>query len=128
MWQHHSQTRSHLSNWPYTLKLVSLLMTERNDDQTPTPSPGSNPGERSEDAHTYEVAYRASTHAVNDAFQRLGIDHEEWHEVQKDTAFLRKLRMYLENSTMWIGRAVITVVVGGVAALIWAGVKFKIGK
>ena len=91
-------------------------------------TPDSNPGGRSEDAHTYDVAYKASTHAVNDAFQRLGIDHEDWHETQKDTAFLRKLRTFIDNATMWVGRGVVLAVLGALIAVMWAGFKLKMGK
>ena len=84
--------------------------------------------QRSDDERTKRLAKEGAHEAVNEAFERLGIDTNDWHETQKDTAFLRKLRRCMDNGAMWIGRAVVTVLVGAMLAVIWAGFKIKVGK
>ena len=100
-------------------------MTEHYDNH---PGGGSNPGGRSDDARTKQIAKEGAHEAVNEAFERLGIDPDEWHEMQKDTAFLRKLRENCDGMTRWISRGVVTIVLTFVAGVIIAAFKFKYGK
>ena len=93
-------------------------MTEHYDDSD----------KRSDDARTKQIAKEGAHEAVNETFKRLGIDTNEWHEVQKDTAFLRKLRTNCDSMVTWVARVAAAVVFSFIVAVVAAAFKFKFWK
>ena len=78
---------------------------------------------RREDEHTRRIAKDAAHQAVNETLQRLGIDDQDWHETQKDTAYLRKLRKNSDQISIWVARGVVSIVLTALAGAVWIAIK-----
>lgn len=65
------------------------------------------------------IAKAAATEAVHEAFQRLGVDIDDWTEVQRDMAFIRSWRESSEAVKRQGLLTAIGIVVAGVLGLIW---------
>ena len=69
------------------------------------------------------IATKAAHMAVNEAFNRLGIDVSDWQEVQKDMAFVRDWRESSEAIKRQGVVALAVAVLIGLAGLVWAALK-----
>ncbi len=65
------------------------------------------------------IAKAAATEAVHEAFQRLGVDIDDWTEVQRDMAFIRSWRESSEAVKRQGLLTAIGIVVAGVLGLVW---------
>ena len=66
------------------------------------------------------IARTAATQAVNEAFNRLGIDYvADWKEVQRDMSFIRNWRQSTDAIKRQGALAAIAVIVAGLLGLIW---------
>lgn len=69
------------------------------------------------------IAKAAATEAVHEAFQRLGVDIEDWTEVQRDMAFIRSWRESSEAVKRQGLLTAIGILVAGVLGLVWLALK-----
>ena len=57
-----------------------------------------------------------------------GIDHEDHQKVHADFEHLRRWRRSVEQAQSYTFKAVITIIVTGLVAAVWLGVKITLGK
>lgn len=69
------------------------------------------------------IAKAAATEAVHEAFQRLGVDIDDWTEVQRDMAFIRSWRESSEAVKRQGLLTAIGIVVAGVLGLVWLALR-----
>jgi len=69
------------------------------------------------------IAKAAATEAVHGAFQRLGVDEDDWTEVQRDMAFIRSWRQSSDAVKRQGLLTAIGIIVAGGLGLIWLAVK-----
>lgn len=69
------------------------------------------------------IAKAAATEAVHEAFQRLGVDIDDWTEVQRDMAFIRSWRESSEAVKRQGLLTAIGILVAGVLGLVWLALR-----
>ena len=70
-----------------------------------------------------EGAKEGAREGMDEWAKQYGIDPEDWHEVQKDHAYLRRLRIGSQKASEWVYRSVIVTVVTGISYAVWQAIK-----
>ena len=76
-----------------------------------------------EDSRTRAIARESAREAVRETLNMLGIDAENPREAQADFQTLRRLRSMLDKSTLAAIWVFVTLVLSGLATLVWDAVK-----
>lgn len=75
-----------------------------------------------------QIAREAADHAVHDLVQALGIDADNPREAQADFQTLRSLRRARERGAAAVIWAMVILVVGGIAGMVWDAISKGSGK
>ena len=82
---------------------------------------------RYDDAYIRKIAKEGAREGAREVMdewaKQRGIDPEDWHEVQKDHAYLRRLRTGSQKASEWVYRSMIVTVVTGIAYAVWQAIR-----
>ena len=82
---------------------------------------------RYDDAYIRKIAKESAKEGAREVMdewaKQRGIDPEDWHEVQKDHAYLRRLRTGSQKASEWVYRSMIVTVVTGIAYAVWQAIR-----
>jgi hypothetical protein len=74
------------------------------------------------------IAETAAETAIETVFTKYGFDIQDPTQMQRDMAHLRRWRVAVEGAQTKGFMAIVTILVGGLAGVLWLGFKTSLGK
>ena len=97
------------------------------DEESNNPHLTNDQWRRYDDAYIRKIAKEGAKEGAREVMdewaKQRGIDPDDWHEVQKDHAYLRRLRTGSQKASEWVYRSMIVTVVTGIAYAVWQAIR-----